>query len=328
MKKEQAEASAHWSRQNEQAAGYWQLKLLLIVFRIFPVFILRIVAFPVGFFYFLFSKRGRTESKRFLEKAAPFIDDPKLAKKCRSPLGPLRHITSFSIALMEKIQSWGGKFSFKDIHYQDDDMADLFRDLGNGKGAVLICSHLGNTELLRSLSYYGEAGLSRRIHVTAIMDMKVTAHFNRMIKELNPQSSMDLIRPDEIGPETIVRLQEIIASGGLVAIAGDRTTVEGQNIKVPFFGEQAPLPSGVFYLACLINSPIYIVFGLRRRDLSLFPEYDIHVHKSAIPPGSSRKERQANSLLLARSFASVLESYCKKHPFQWYNFFHFWSEGE
>ena len=319
--------TAHWSRQGEQAAGYWQLKLLLVLFRIFPVFILRLITFPIGFFYFLFSKRGRTESRRFLQKVAPFIDDPKIAKKCRSPLASMRHIISFSLAVIEKIQSWGGRFSFSNIHFQDDDMADLIRELENGKGALLICSHLGNTELMRGLSYFDKTGVSRRVSVTAIMDMKTTSHFTRMLKELNPHSDMDIISSEEIGPQTVVFIEEKIAAGALVAIAGDRTKAEGKNIMIPFFGEEAPFPAGVFYMSCMIESPVYFAFGLRRKDLSLIPKYDIHVHKSAAVFAASRKERFEKSSALAHSFASLLESYCKRKPFQWYNFFDFWNKG-
>jgi predicted LPLAT superfamily acyltransferase len=92
--------SGHWTRQKEKVAGYWLLKFLLFLFRLFPVVLLRLIAFPVGFFYFLFSSKARTESQRYLEKAAPCIDNAKTSKKCRSRLGPLRHIISFSLTLV------------------------------------------------------------------------------------------------------------------------------------------------------------------------------------------------------------------------------------
>jgi len=325
--KEPKEASTHWSRQNEQAAGYWQLKLLLVLFRIFPVFVLRAIAFPIGFFYFIFSKNARAESRRFLQKVVPFVDDPVIAKKCRSLASALRHIVSFSLASIEKIQSWGGKFPFKNIHFQDDDIADLIRNLENGNGAFLVCSHLGNAELLRGLTNFDRTGVSRKITVTAIMDIKVTAYFNRMIKELNPQSGMDIIGAGEIGPETAVLLEDRLAAGGLVAITGDRTSAVGdKNTMIPFLGKEAPFPSGVFYMASLMKAPVYFVFGIRRRDLSLMPEYDMHVRKSDISFDCSRKERLAQCELLARSYVSLLEAHCKKKPFQWYNFFDFWQE--
>ena len=320
----------HWSRLNEQAAGYWQLKFVLFLFFIFPVTVLRIIAFPVGFFYFLFSKRARTESKRYLQKIAPLLDDPKMSKRCGSFFGPLRHIVSFSLSLIEKLQSWGGKYPLKNIHFQDDDIAELMRELEDGKGTVLVFSHLGNSELLRGLLNLGKTGVSRQIPVTAVMDKKVNAHFTRMLNELNPRSGMDIIGADEIGPQTAVLFEEKLASGEMVVIAGDITAAksDSKDLTIPFLGKEAPFPRGVFYLAAMMKAPVYFVFSLRRKDLSLNPEYDMYVHKYPLSFDCSRKERAEKSSQMAHSFASYLEGYCKEQPFQWYNFFDFWQEGE
>ena len=324
------ETPLHWSQHKEKAAGYWQIKLLLILFRLFPVFILRVIAFPVGFFYFLFSKRARIESGRFLQKAAPFVEESKTAKRCRSPFGPLRHIVSFSLTLVEKIQSWGGKFKFKNIHFQDDDVEELIRELENGKGVFLITSHLGNIDLLRGLARLNRTGVSRKTPMIAVIDTKISDNFSRMLKELNPQSSFDILNAAEIGPHTAIMLEDQLASGTMMTIAGDRTAAnsggKGKKLMIPFLGEDAPFSSGIFYLAVLMKAPVYFVFALRRGDLSIKPEYDMYVHRSNLSFECSRKERYAKSSLLANSFASLLENYCKKNPFQWYNFYDFWAK--
>ena len=95
---------------------------------------------------------------------------------------------------------------------------------------------------------------------------------------------------------------------------------------LPFLGKEAPFSSGVFYMAALMNAPVFFVFGLRRKTLSLKPQYDLHVHKSDLSFDCSRKQRFERSELLARSFAALLESHCKEQPFQWYNFYDFWSK--
>jgi predicted LPLAT superfamily acyltransferase len=319
----------HWSQQKEKTAGYWNVKLLLVLFKIFPVIVMRILAFPVGFFYFVFSKKTRNASKHFLLKISPFIDDPKTKKRALSFFGPLRHIVSFSLSLIEKIQSWGGNYQFKNIHFQDDDIEELINELDNGKGVFLIVSHLGNIELLRGLASFSRTGVSREVPVTAIVNMKVTKHFIRMLKELNPRSSLDVIGADEIGPETAITMEEKLAAGEIVTVAGDRTSLNTaeKDIRVSFFGEEAPFSIGAFYLAALLKAPVYFVFGLRRGDLSIKPEYDMHVVKYPLPFDITRKERLAQSAKMASSYASLLETHCKKHPFQWYNFFNFWSKG-
>jgi len=317
--------SEHWSRQKE-TGGSGSIKFLFILFKIFPMWMLRCFAFPVGFFYFIFSKKARIESKRYFDNLLPFLDNEKLIKKCKGNFVPLKHIISFALALLEKIQTWSGKYNLKNVYFQNDGIKELIKELESGKGVLLIISHLGNIEVLRGLLSKGETGVSREIPFTAIMDIKVNANFTKMLKEINPESSMDIIGSDQIGPETAVILEERIAQGGMVLTAGDRTSAldNSQNIILPFLGKDAPFSSGMFYMASIMNAPVYFVFGLRRSELSLKSEYDMYVHKSNISFNGSRKERKEKCIELASFFVSLLETYCKKHPFQWYNFFNFW----
>jgi predicted LPLAT superfamily acyltransferase len=240
----------------------------------------------------------------------------------------LRHIISFSLSLVEKLQSWGGKFPFKDIHFQDDDIGELIQKLENKNGVFIIMSHIGNMELLRGLASFNQTGVSREIKVTSIV-AEVTAHFNRILKELNPQSGMDTINAKTIDTHTVILLQEKLEAGELAVIAGDRTSISSteKNLMLSFLGEQAPFSHGIFHLAALINVPVFFVFALRRKDLSLSPEYNMHVHKCDISFDCTKKERLLRSRNLAISYVTFLETYCKKHPFQWYNFYNFWSKG-
>lgn len=316
----------HWSEHQEQAVGYWHVKLLLIVFRIFPMILVRLLAFPVGFCYYVFSKEVRDESRRFLRRAAASL----AASGRRLPVHPLRHILSFSLAVVEKVESWGGKVFLERIRFQDDDIQDLKNRLESGKGVLLLCSHLGNSELLRGLAGFNRTGVSREVPVTSIVDVAVNPYFNRMLRELNPQSMTRIISANDIGPDTIILLQERLTAGELVVIAGDRTSAHTRDkyVPIPFLDEEAPFAYGSFFLAALLNVPIYFVFALRQRDLSLFPRYNMHVHRSDISFDCSRKEREERTGELARAFALRLETYCKQSPYQWYNFFDFWAKPQ
>ena len=75
---------------------------------------------------------------------------------------------------------------------------ELKSSLKNKKGALLIGSHLGNIELLRSLSSFGEHGVSHAIPVTTIMELKATEMFNRTLHEINPEVDIDVINPTDI----------------------------------------------------------------------------------------------------------------------------------
>jgi predicted LPLAT superfamily acyltransferase len=240
----------------------------------------------------------------------------------------LRHFIAFSLTLTEKLQTWGGKFPFKYINFQDDDIGELIDDMENGRGTFLIASHLGNTELLRGLVSFNRTGVARKVPVTAIFDTKVNKHFTRMMNELNPQSSLDIISAQDIGPQTIILLEERLAAGEIVSSTGDRTSAKKKKKKlmIPFLGEEAPFSSGTFYMAALLKAPVYFIIALRRGDLTLIPHYDMHVHKSSISFGGGKKERQTQTAELLQSYAALLENYCKEKPFQWYNFYNFWAK--
>jgi predicted LPLAT superfamily acyltransferase len=316
--------SKHWSRQKEQA-GFWQLALLFFLFRILPPVALSILAYPVGFCYFLFSKKGRTESRRFLNRAGKKLETAR-------PLSSIRHITAFALTVVEKVQAWGGRIPFSHIHFQDDDSTALINGLEQGQGAVLLCSHLGNTELLRALADYRRTGVSREISVTSVVDFEVTPFFNHMLEKLNPRSAMKIISANAVGPDSIIALKAETESGGLVVIAGDRTSAHTRNTwRFPFLGMDALFPYGPFLLAALQEVPVYAVFALRQRDLSLLPDYAMHIHQldtAGNTGGVSRWERKVMMEAWARHFAALLESYCLQHPYQWYNFFDFWAQEQ
>jgi predicted LPLAT superfamily acyltransferase len=318
------EQMPHWSEQKEQTAGYWHVRLLLIIFKAWPMFLMRLGAYPVALSYFLFSKKVRDDSRRFLKRvAACFAAEGKVF-----PIRVFRHILAFSLTVVEKVEAWGGKVMFDRVHFQDDDVGDLIATLDRGEGALLICSHLGNAELLRGLANFNRTGVSRPVPVTSIVDFSVTAYFNRMLRELNPDSTLRVISANDIGPDTVILLQDRLAAGELVVIAGDRTAAKSRDkyFLLPFLNEDAPFAYGPFFLASLLNVPTYFVFALRQRDTSLASRYNMHIYKSAVSFDCSRRERADRVEALARFFVEKLEYHCRRHPYQWYNFYDFWAK--
>jgi predicted LPLAT superfamily acyltransferase len=322
--------SEHWSEQKEEVKT-WHLALLFFLFRILPPLVLGILAYPVGFCYFLFSKKGRRESRRFLDQLSSFTRGSTGERK---KLSSLRHIIAFALTIVEKVEAWGGRIPFKRIHFQDDDITKLISELEQGKGAVLLCSHLGNTELLRALADYHRTGVSRKIPVISVADFEVTAGFNRMLAKLNPRSSFRIISAKTMGPDSVIAIKEETEQGGLAVIAGERTSHSGNHFfSFPFLGKEALFPLGSYLLAALMEVPVYAVFALRRKDLSPLPEYNMHVHLMVSASGSqgsesasvTRRERKRLMENWAREFAALLEGYCLQHPYQWYNFYDFWA---
>jgi predicted LPLAT superfamily acyltransferase len=312
---------SHWTTHKEITSGYWVLAFTLFIFKLLPVIILRLLCFPVGFFYFIFSKRARDYSRLYLSRLSSFIDNGK-------KFSILRHFIAFSLSLVEKLEAWRGKVSFKRIHFQDDDIKELAQKLEEGQGVFLISSHVGNMEFIRGLAGFNRTGISRDVPVTAIVDFTVTAHFNRMLVKLNPKSVTQIISARDLGPQTVILIQEKIAAGEMVVMAGDRTSANADSryLSFPFLGSNALFPYGPFLLAALSQAPVYNVFAIRQKDVSLSSHYDLRIHKSHVSFDCPRGERDNRITELANWYVSQLERYCKEHPYQWYNFYDFWHE--
>ena len=313
----------HWREQKEKASGFWQMKFMLGTYRLLGAKRLRVIVYPIVFFFYLFAPGVRKFSRSFLERVARYHgkQNPRL-------MDPFRHIVSFASAMIEKIAAWSGDIDLDNIRFHDDDVSNLIGQLEEGKGAVIICSHVGNMELLRALATHNKTKVSRKFQVTSIVDFSGTAKFNKMIEEISPESMLHLVSASDIGVETVLDLQARLAAGELLVIAGDRTssTARGKVESIPFLGEAAQFPQGSFILASLMDAPVYFMFGLRENDMDPVSTYDLHVMKSATDFTGSRKERRAKIRTIIEEYVGHLERFAGEHPLQWYNFYDFWNK--
>lgn len=323
--KNNSEELLHWADEKEVISSNKPLLLVFSLMRKLPAWAVFILIYPISFFFYIFSRRGRVESKNYQKQVKKFIDG-----KFPLKISPFRQILSFSLCVMEKMEGWLGNYHYNELVTHNDDLKLLQAQLEQGKGALFIGSHLGNIELLRSLSSFGENGVSKKISVTAIMELKSTEQFNRTLNEVNPSVGFQVIDPSEIGINTVVELQEQIEQGGLVVIVGDRTSARSRSriIREKFLGKDADFPYGVFVLALLLKAPTYYVFGLRTKTVSLRPKYHIFVEKSKLNFESPHSKRDEKIRALCKEFVDKLEKYCVQFPYQWYNFYNFWKLEE
>lgn len=317
--------NGHWSDSQEVVKTNRPLKFTLLLIKFLPAFLVHLIVIPVSFFFFLCAKSARKHVENFQKQMQLYTNGETPEK-----INPYLTILSFALSVVEKMEGWLGKVKYGNLIRHDDDLQELISLLESGKGAFLIGSHLGNIELMRSLSSFCETGVSKKISVTTIMSMKVTSQFNNTLKEINPEVVTNVIDPDSIGPETIFALQNEVENGGLVVITADRTSAhsEKRSIKHDFLGKTADFPYGVFLIATLLKAPVYFVFGLRTKSAALFPKNGIFVEKSKIDlAGCTGREARAKIPELCGEYVTTLEKYCIKYPNQWYNFFDFWQNN-
>jgi predicted LPLAT superfamily acyltransferase len=317
---------AHWSEEKEKARSLWPMKLLYYTYKYFGKLFFRILLYPVVLFFFLFSPSTRRISRAYLERIHRAKGD---SSKVRL-FDIYWHIFSFSYVLLEKQSAWAGDMSARELLEVTPDIERLKAQLREKKGAVIIASHLGNIEMLRAFASLEEGSHIPEFGIHSVVDFSGTAQFNRLLKEINPKSMLQLVDANNMGADTIIRLQEGIEQGDLVIIAGDRTAKNnrGRSSQVSFLGEEASFPTGAFVLASLLEGPVYYMFALRTKDRDMKSPYEFHVYKSVHNLAKTRKERKKNIEEVIKEYVSYLESLCLEHPSQWYNFFDFWEAAE
>jgi predicted LPLAT superfamily acyltransferase len=188
-----------------------------------------------------------------------------------------------------------------------------------GRGILLIVSHLGNSELSR-------ARLADRFQkdINALVYTRHAALYNRVIKTVRPDVEHHTIPVTEVGPATAINLRERIERGEWIAIAGDRIplTGEARTSRASFLGDEAPFSHGPYVLAALMGCPVYLMFCLREADGHTV--YFEHFADRIELPRGSRDRVLAES---AARYAKRLEHFCLHAPMQFYNFFDFWGSG-
>ncbi len=315
------DAARHWADEKETVSSARPIKFLLFLLSKLPTAVVLAIAFPVSLFYLLTSRRARRETLRYQKQLRSFSGGavPRI-------ISPYRQILSFSLCVVEKLEGWLGKVEYDNLERTGSDLAELCALLERGAGAVLIGSHLGNIELLRSLSSFDRTGVSRKIPVYAIMESNATAQFNKALDEINPNAGFNVIDPADIGPDTIGMLMEQLERGGLVVFTADRTSARARSrcIREQFLGKAADFPYGVFLLTALLDAPTFFVFGLRTKTAAVFPRYRMFIERAKTAFSGKRSERDAEIRQLCREFIRTLEKYCVQFPYQWYNFYDFW----
>jgi predicted LPLAT superfamily acyltransferase len=301
-----AAASRHWAQIGE-ATFVPGMRLIFWLHRIVGRWPARIILYPVVFWYVAANPAARAASRDYLRRVA-ILDARLQATRFRI----LRHFTAFAECLLDKMLLWGDAFN-ADVEFHGEPL--IAEQVASGRGALLICSHLGNLELCRVLS--------RRIglKVTVLTHTKHAKKFNELLARLDPGSQLDLMQVTDISPATAMLLEEKIAHGELVAIAGDRVPISAKPLVAwaNFLGSAAPFPTGPYVLGHLLECPVFLLFSIKRARTR-----EVHFERLRDSIELQRTVRDAELAVLAQEYAGRLEHFCRRSPLEWFNFYDFW----
>ncbi|EMH4164589.1 glycosyltransferase family 2 protein [Pluralibacter gergoviae] len=302
----------HWARQPE-VKGLWGMRLMISVWRLMGRRAFSLLLWPVIGAYWLTAGRARQASQQWIARVKRRLADSGLPVP--DHLNSFRHFMRFGTAMLDKVAGWRGEMlPGRDVVFAPG--AEAAMNAHAGQGQLLLASHLGDVEACRALS-------SKPIN--ALVFSANAQGFKRVMEESAPDSGINLIQVDDIGPETAMLLKEKLDCGEWVAIVGDRVAVSPQRgggwrvCWSSFMGSPAPFPQGPFILAAVLRCPVLLIFALKQQN-----QLRVYCEQFANPLLLPRGARDAGIQEAVDRYARRLEHYALMSPLDWFNFFDFW----
>lgn len=284
----------------------------------FGFFVLNVVGYhlslvilcPIMVYFFLTGRASRKASMDYLQNLHQRFPD-KVPKpnlwRC------FRHHFSFGLNILDRMWMWQGKINKFTV--KNRGAHNLQR---NGVGALVIGSHFGSFDMLRSLAQKG----GYRMNV--VMYRAHAQAFNKILKEMSPNSNLHIWELAESDMNVVFQLKERVEMGEMVAILGDRLPPIGKQrlSHFDFLGKRAPFPQNPWIIAHLLECPVFFTCAYRTGFRSYFAFMELMAEKVVLP----RKTRTESLEGYMQPFVEKLEELCSEHPYQWFNFYDFWQE--
>ena len=309
QREEEAADDSSWSSHEERGTGFWMRAALWGIQRLNPRS-LRLLLSPIAFYYFLWAGLARRASQDYLSQVASVSG--RRAPRLRDSYA---HIHTFAKVILDRFVLWSGRGDTFDVTYHGLDRMQALVD--EGQGAMLIGAHLGNFDILRLVAR------EARIPVNVLMYLENAQRINDAFKSLDPDSIVRIIHVDPDSPGIGFEVRECIKRGEFVAVLSDRVGANRRKrmSRFQFLGREAYFPQGPFLLASLMQVPVILTVALKRgsRQYEIFME---EISDGKVEEGLERKAVISRQMAL---FVSRLEHYCLDSPYQWFNFFDFWS---
>jgi predicted LPLAT superfamily acyltransferase len=301
-----------WWRIAERG-GHLGMKLLVLSCRVFGTRVTALWLHPIVAYFLLTGHTARAESRRYFERLAQA--SPQGGTPRPGWLSAYRQMLAFARAGLDKLAAWSGRVERSDLVFDDPAPLDALRE--SGRGALVIGAHLGNLEMMRAL-----AARHGRTKVTAIVYTEHARRFNAVLAAANEHFSVRLLEVGDFGPETAVLMQQRIDAGELLVIVGDRVPAReaGRTTVASFLGAPALFSQGPYVLAHALGCPVYLFFCLQEQG-----RHTVYFERFAERIALPRRERAQHLAAHAQRYADRLEHYCRKAPYQWFNFFDFWA---
>jgi len=262
----------------------------------------RLLLYPIAFYFLVTGRVARNASREYLTRVTGR----------RAGLSDVfRHFHCFAATILDRIYLLKGQFDRFDVTVHNKEILD--KHIESGKGCILLGSHLGSFEVLRTIGV-----TQKEFPLKVLMDTVHNERLTVFLDALNEKIANTVIVSDR--PDILLRVRESLEAGYLIGILGDRPTSDGKTTRADFLGAPATFPAGPVLLAAMMHCPIVLFFGIYHGS----NRYDIFFEELAGEVSLSRERWNEEVQPWIRRYVQRLEHYAKLAPLNWFNFYPFW----
>jgi phosphatidylinositol dimannoside acyltransferase len=191
----------------------------------------------------------------------------------------------------------------------DETFQGLDRALEAGRGAVIVCMHLGNWDLAAG------ATAARGYPVTVVAETFADPRLDALLVGARARLGMRVVKMERAGPSLIRSLKQ----NGLLALLIDRP-LPGEGVRVQFFGEDVEVPAGPARIALRAGAVVIPAAFPRSSRGSL----DIDIHSDFAISTDAGPEERHSVQTLTQAIMTSHERFIRQYPDQWYMFREMW----
>ena len=262
----------------------------------------RVVLHGIAAYFLVFATDSRRASEDYLRRALG--RDPRWRDV-------YRHFFTFATTIHDRIYLVNRHFSLFDFEVHGEEA--LRQLLAGGKGLILMGAHLGSFEVIRAIGWkYAD------LRVAMVMHQGNAQKIMAVLGAINPRAAQDIIGMGHV--DSMLQVRERLDDGSVVGILADRTPGGEALRSARILGAEANLPVGPFRMAAMLQRPVVFMTGLYLGGNRYAVHFDTLADFSAI----AREQRDAAVDAAVSRYAELLDQYCRKAPYNWFNFFAFW----
>jgi predicted LPLAT superfamily acyltransferase len=192
--------------------------------------------------------------------------------------------------------------------YEFEGVENILSALKSKSGGVLISAHVGNFEISEYFFAEGHSDIRINVLTTDLERKSIKAYLEGLSID---SKAKHIALGDDFSH--IFAMNEALGKNEFVCLTGDRFTDGSKYFEAKFLGKKAKFPAGPFIIASKLKVPVIFVYVMK--------DSAFHYHLYGfLADVDSRKPR-----VLFDNYIENLSSIVKKYPYQWFNYYQFWS---